>query len=228
MKIKPNNINSDSLTHNSQSESNNLKKGISLKRLTVFFGILITLVVILFTFLFYSKKDDTTTTTVTSSQSQVKSETSSVIQSSTDVVESNNSSKKSKEQEDLENKVKVTHDAAPDDIKSEVISALSVAQDEAISKKMDLKPSVESHLSLTHSSMVDTFSMAINVNNYRYDTIEVFTHKDSNNPKDNHTYQFIATFKSQGKSDWFISGYYIDGQIRLTEYSGGEIGATFG
>ena len=203
MKIKP--------KQSSETEAVTSKYKSSKGLLTLISLAFITVIVILATFL-------------------VKSTSSSYSQStSSSTSESNTpSSTKSKDQESLEEKVKVTKEEAPEDITTQVKDALTIAQNEAISQKMQLKPSTESRLSLTHSSMVDTFAMAITINNYRYDSIEVFTKIDPNNPKDNHTYQFIATFKAAGKADWFLSGLYIDGQIRLTEYTGGEIGATFG
>lgn len=186
----------------------------------------ITIIVILATFLVKPKQEETKTHEVSTTQSTSSSYSQSTSNSTSESTEP--SSTKSKDQESLEEKVKVTKEEAPEDITNQVKDALTIAQNEAISQKMQLKPSTESRLSLTHSSMVDTFAMAITINNYRYDSIEVFTKVDPNNPKDNHTYQFIATFKSAGKADWFLSGLYIDGQIRLTEYTGGEIGATFG
>lgn len=218
MKIKPK---QSSETKDVTSKSKSLKGLLTLISLAF-----ITVIVILATFLVKPKQEETKTpeasTTQSTSSSYSQSTSSSTSESTTP------SSTKSKDQESLEEKVKVTKEDAPDDIKNQVKDALMIAQNEAISQKMQLKPSTESRLSLTHSSMVDTFAMAITINNYRYDSIEVFTKVDPNNPKDNHTYQFIATFKSAGKADWFLSGLYIDGQIRLTEYTGGEIGATFG
>lgn len=186
----------------------------------------ITIIVILATFLIKPKQEENKTPDVSTTQSTSSSYSQSTSSSVSESTEP--SSIKPKEQESLEEKVKVTKEEAPEDVTTQVKDALTIAQNEAISQKMQLKPSTESRLSLTHSSMVDTFAMAITINNYRYDSIEVFTKVDPNNPKDNHTYQFIATFKSAGKADWFLSGLYIDGQIRLTEYTGGEIGATFG
>lgn len=218
MKIKPKQS-SETKDVTSKSKSS---KGL----LTLIFLAFITIIVILATFLVKPKQEETKTHEVSTTQSTSSSYSQSTSNSTSESTEP--SSTKSKDQESLEEKVKVTKEEAPEDITNQVKDALTIAQNEAISQKMQLKPSTESRLSLTHSSMVDTFAMAITINNYRYDSIEVFTKVDPNNPKDNHTYQFIATFKSAGKADWFLSGLYIDGQIRLTEYTGGEIGATFG
>ena len=217
MKIKPKQS-SETKDVTSKSKSS---KGL----LTLISLAFITIIVILATFL-VKPKEETKTHEVSTTQSTSSSYSQSTSNSTSESTEP--SSTKSKDQESLEEKVKVTKEEAPEDITNQVKDALTIAQNEAISQKMQLKPSTESRLSLTHSSMVDTFAMAITINNYRYDSIEVFTKVDPNNPKDNHTYQFIATFKSAGKADWFLSGLYIDGQIRLTEYTGGEIGATFG
>lgn len=218
MKIKP--------KQSSETEAVTSKYKSSKGLLTLISLAFITVIVILATFLVKPKQEETKTPEVSTTQSTSSSYSQSTSSSTS---ESNTpSSTKSKDQESLEEKVKVTKEEAPEDITNQVKDALTIAQNEAISQKMQLKPSTESRLSLTHSSMVDTFAMAITINNYRYDSIEVFTKVDPNNPKDNHTYQFIATFKSAGKADWFLSGLYIDGQIRLTEYTGGEIGATFG
>lgn len=218
MKIKPKQS-SETKDVTSKSKSS---KGL----LTLISLAFITVIVILATFLVKPKQEETKTPEVSTTQSTSSSYSQSTSNSTSESTEP--SSTKSKDQESLEEKVKVTKEEAPEDITNQVKDALTIAQNEAISQKMQLKPSTESRLSLTHSSMVDTFAMAITINNYRYDSIEVFTKVDPNNPKDNHTYQFIATFKSAGKADWFLSGLYIDGQIRLTEYTGGEIGATFG
>lgn len=218
MKIKPKQS-SETKDVTSKSKSS---KGL----LTLISLAFITIIVILATFLVKPKQEETKTPEVSTTQSTSSSYSQSTSNSTSESTEL--SSTKSKDQESLEEKVKVTKEEAPEDITNQVKDALTIAQNEAISQKMQLKPSTESRLSLTHSSMVDTFAMAITINNYRYDSIEVFTKVDPNNPKDNHTYQFIATFKSAGKADWFLSGLYIDGQIRLTEYTGGEIGATFG
>lgn len=218
MKIKPKQS-SETKDVTSKSKSS---KGL----LTLISLAFITIIVILATFLVKPKQEETKTHEVSTTQSTSSSYSQSTSNSTSESTEP--SSTKSKDQESLEEKVKVTKEEAPEDITNQVKDALTIAQNEAISQKMQLKPSTESRLSLTHSSMVDTFAMAITINNYRYDSIEVFTKVDPNNPKDNHTYQFIATFKSTGKADWFLSGLYIDGQIRLTEYTGGEIGATFG
>lgn len=219
MKIKPK---QSSETKDVTSKSKSSKGLITLISLAF-----ITIIVILATFLVKPKQEETKTHEVSTTQSTSSSYSQSTSNSTSESTEP--SSTKSKDQESLEEKVKVTkEEEAPEDITNQVKDALTIAQNEAISQKMQLKPSTESRLSLTHSSMVDTFAMAITINNYRYDSIEVFTKVDPNNPKDNHTYQFIATFKSAGKADWFLSGLYIDGQIRLTEYTGGEIGATFG
>lgn len=218
MKIKPKQS-SETKDVTSKSKSS---KGL----LTLISLAFITIIVILATFLVKPKQEETETHEVSTTQSTSSSYSQSTSNSTSESTEP--SSTKSKDQESLEEKVKVTKEEAPEDITNQVKDALTIAQNEAISQKMQLKPSTESRLSLTHSSMVDTFAMAITINNYRYDSIEVFTKVDPNNPKDNHTYQFIATFKSAGKADWFLSGLYIDGQIRLTEYTGGEIGATFG
>lgn len=218
MKIKPKQS-SETKDVTSKSKSS---KGL----LTLISLAFITIIVILATFLVKPKQEETKTHEVSTTQSTSSSYSQSTSNSTSESTEP--SSTKSKDQESLEEKVKVTKEEAPEDITNQVKDALTIAQNEAISQKMQLKPSTESRLSLTHSSMVDTFAMAITINNYRYDSIEVFTKVDPNNPKDNHTYQFIATFKSAGKADWFLSGLYIDGQIRLTEYTGGEIGATFG
>lgn len=218
MKIKPK---QSSETKDVTSKSKSSKGLITLISLAF-----ITIIVILATFLVKPKQEETKTHEVSTTQSTSSSYSQSTSNSTSESTEP--SSTKSKDQESLEEKVKVTKEEAPEDITNQVKDALTIAQNEAISQKMQLKPSTESRLSLTHSSMVDTFAMAITINNYRYDSIEVFTKVDPNNPKDNHTYQFIATFKSAGKADWFLSGLYIDGQIRLTEYTGGEIGATFG
>ena len=218
MKIKPK---QSSETKDVTSKSKSLKGLLTLISLAF-----ITVIVILATFLVKPKQEETKTPEASTTQSTSSSYSQSTSSSTSESTAP--SSTKSKDQESLEEKVKVTKEEAPDDIKNQVKDALMIAQNEAISQKMQLKPSTESRLSLTHSSMVDTFAMAITINNYRYDSIEVFTKVDPNNPKDNHTYQFIATFKSAGKADWFLSGLYIDGQIRLTEYTGGEIGATFG
>lgn len=218
MKIKPKQS-SETKDVTSKSKSS---KGL----LTLISLAFITIIVILATFLVKPKQEETKTHEVSTTQSTSSSYSQSTSNSISESTEP--SSTKSKDQESLEEKVKVTKEEAPEDITNQVKDALTIAQNEAISQKMQLKPSTESRLSLTHSSMVDTFAMAITINNYRYDSIEVFTKVDPNNPKDNHTYQFIATFKSAGKADWFLSGLYIDGQIRLTEYTGGEIGATFG
>lgn len=218
MKIKPKQS-SETKDVTSKSKSS---KGL----LTLISLAFITIIVILATFLVKPKQEETKTHEVSTIQSTSSSYSQSTSNSTSESTEP--SSTKSKDQESLEEKVKVTKEEAPEDITNQVKDALTIAQNEAISQKMQLKPSTESRLSLTHSSMVDTFAMAITINNYRYDSIEVFTKVDPNNPKDNHTYQFIATFKSAGKADWFLSGLYIDGQIRLTEYTGGEIGATFG
>lgn len=218
MKIKPKQS-SETKDVTSKSKSS---KGL----LTLISLAFITIIVILATFLVKPKQEETKTPEVSTTQSTSSSYSQSTSNSTSESTEP--SSTKSKDQESLEEKVKVTKEEAPEDITNQVKDALTIAQNEAISQKMQLKPSTESRLSLTHSSMVDTFAMAITINNYRYDSIEVFTKVDPNNPKDNHTYQFIATFKSAGKADWFLSGLYIDGQIRLTEYTGGEIGATFG
>lgn len=218
MKIKPKQS-SETKDVTSKSKSS---KGL----LTLISLAFITIIVILATFLVKPKQEETKTHEVSTTQSTSSSYSQSTSNSTSESTEP--SSTKSKDQESLEEKVKVTKEEAPEDITNQVKDALTIAQNEAISQKMQLKPSTESRLSLTHSSMVDTFAMAITINNYRYDSIEVFTRVDPNNPKDNHTYQFIATFKSAGKADWFLSGLYIDGQIRLTEYTGGEIGATFG
>lgn len=218
MKIKP--------KQSSETEAVTSKYKSSKGLLTLISLAFITVIVILSTFLVKPKQEETKTPEVSTTQSTSSSYSQSTSSSTS---ESNTpSSTKSKDQESLEEKVKVTKEEAPEDITTQVKDALTIAQNEAISQKMQLKPSTESRLSLTHSSMVDTFAMAITINNYRYDSIEVFTKIDPNNPKDNHTYQFIATFKAAGKADWFLSGLYIDGQIRLTEYTGGEIGATFG
>lgn len=218
MKIKP--------KQSSETEAVTSKYKSSKGLLTLILLAFITVIVILATFLVKPKQEETKTPEVSTTQSTSSSYSQSTSSSTS---ESNTpSSTKSKDQESLEEKVKVTKEEAPEDITTQVKDALTIAQNEAISQKMQLKPSTESRLSLTHSSMVDTFAMAITINNYRYDSIEVFTKVDPNNPKDNHTYQFIATFKAAGKADWFLSGLYIDGQIRLTEYTGGEIGATFG
>ena len=218
MKIKPKQS-SETKDVTSKSKSS---KGL----LTLISLAFITIIVILATFLVKPKQEETKTHEVSTTQSTSSSYSQSTSNSTSESTEP--SSTKSKDQESLEEKVKVTKEEAPEDITNQVKDALTIAQNEAISQKMQLKPSTQSRLSLTHSSMVDTFAMAITINNYRYDSIEVFTKVDPNNPKDNHTYQFIATFKSAGKADWFLSGLYIDGQIRLTEYTGGEIGATFG
>jgi hypothetical protein len=218
MKIKPKQS-SETKDVTSKSKSS---KGL----LTLISLAFITIIVILATFLVKPKQEETKTHEVSTTQSTSSSYSQSTSNSTSESTEP--SSTKSKDQESLEEKVKVTKEEAPEDITNQVKDAVTIAQNEAISQKMQLKPSTESRLSLTHSSMVDTFAMAITINNYRYDSIEVFTKVDPNNPKDNHTYQFIATFKSAGKADWFLSGLYIDGQIRLTEYTGGEIGATFG
>ena len=218
MKIKP--------KQSSEKKDITSKPKSSKGLLTLISLVFITIIVILATFLVKPKQEENKTPDVSTTQSTSSSYSQSTSSSVSESTEP--SSTKSKEQESLEEKVKVTKEEAPEDITTQVKDALMIAQNEAISQKMQLKPSTESRLSLTHSSMVDTFAMAITINNYRYDSIEVFTKVDPNNPKDNHTYQFIATFKSAGKADWFLSGLYIDGQIRLTEYTGGEIGATFG
>lgn len=218
MKIKP--------KQSSEDKDITSKPKLSKGFFTLISLVFVTIIIILATFLVKPKQEENKTPDVSTTQSTSSSYSQSTSSSVSESTEP--SSTKSKEQESLEEKVKVTKEEAPEDVTTQVKDALMIAQNEAISQKMQLKPSTESRLSLTHSSMVDTFAMAITINNYRYDSIEVFTKVDPNNPKDNHTYQFIAIFKSAGKADWFLSGLYIDGQIRLTEYTGGEIGATFG
>lgn len=110
----------------------------------------------------------------------------------------------------------------------EVREAFSTAENAVkqcqVSDIIDFKGTIDNKLSMTYQDMAQTYAIAVIVNNYSLDTVEVY---NSKNPD---VVQFVVGLKSEGKEENYWAGNYniYAKQIRLISYHGGELGATYG
>lgn len=88
----------------------------------------------------------------------------------------------------------------------------------------DFKGTIENCMSMTSAPVAVTFAMAVSINNYSVDTVEVY---QSKNPD---VVQYVVGLKSKGKEKNYWAGNYniYAKQLQLVSYHGGELGATYG
>lgn len=85
---------------------------------------------------------------------------------------------------------------------------------------------LENHLSMTQSGMVQTFAMALLVNHYEYQPSKLEVMPSENED----VVQFLIVLtKPEEDSCYFIGNFNTTvHQIQLKDYIGGDIGGTFG
>lgn len=139
--------------------------------------------------------------------------------------ESSSSTESSEKPDEAKEKIEKTLDSktpAPQDVLDALNNAVNAAQSDVQANQMNVQPVEANHLAATHTSMVSTFAMAIVYNGYTVSKTEAYMTNDEG------VYQIIITMSAPNKSNLYFNGFYNADQLRLTEYSGGQIGATFG
>ena len=154
------------------------------------------------------------TTTVTT---EVTTETTETLETTEGMTEE----PKSEAEKEIDTKV-LEDTPAPEEIRSQAEEASKIAIEAAKADKMELTAKEENRLAMTHSSMVNTLAMAVAFNHFDYQEVKVFMSPDKD------VYQFTLHTVDQSGHDLFFTGFYSQGQLRLTEYTGGPIGGTFG
>lgn len=168
-------------------------------------------------------KDTSPASSVIAKKSTKKSSSSKSKEKSS---ESSSSTETSSETPDeAKEKIEKTLDSktpAPQDVLDALNNAVNAAQSDVQTNQMNVQPVEANHLAATHTSMVSTFAMAIVYNGYTVSKTEAYMTNDEG------VYQIIITMSAPNKSNLYFNGFYNADQLRLTEYSGGQIGATFG
>lgn len=115
-----------------------------------------------------------------------------------------------------------------DEHKQQVLKAFDEATN-AIKKAdhlSNVRGTLENHLSMSQDGMVQTFAMALLVNQYEYqsDKLEVMPSENED------VVQFLIVLTKEGEDNCYFVGNFntMVNQIQLKAYVGGNIGGSFG
>lgn len=170
-------------------------------------------------------KDTSPASSVIAKKSTKKSSSSKSKEKSSESSTSSSTETSSEKPDEAKEKIEKTLDSktpAPQDVLDALNNAVNAAQSDVQTNQMNVQPVEANHLAATHTSMVSTFAMAIVYNGYTVSKTEAYMTNDEG------VYQIIITMSAPNKSNLYFNGFYNADQLRLTEYSGGQIGATFG
>lgn len=90
----------------------------------------------------------------------------------------------------------------------------------------EVKGTLDNHLSMSQSSMIQTLAMALLVNQYSYQPSQLEVMKSDNED----VVQFLIVLTKAGEDNCYFVGNFNTtvNQIQLKNYVGGNIGSTFG
>ena len=90
----------------------------------------------------------------------------------------------------------------------------------------EVKGTLDNHLSMSQSSMIQTLAMALLVNQYSYQPSQLEVMKSDNED----VVQFLIVLTKAGEDNCYFVGNFNTtvNQIQLKNYVGGNIGGTFG